>query len=346
MQLSRNRPASSDKMQLQCSSNGACRVTVTTQSSLRRGIRAQHFRFSQGRIGVFFQAGSSHRTDENLTTEDLRTLLLDVRTLLSTFQAPAGQTTSPSSSHDPPERGPSGGAHTREGAREGGPSHEHLEIKGAKEGPSQYVENEQHLRTEGRAVNCRGERQTSAKRREESARQSARVGHVKPVRHRIETGSIVSGNDTETDFGVESALDNSDKENSRLLHRRPLHSSSPKRETRRRPFSASTSFDSDDSDVTSLLLDQSSVDTVVTRDGPISGASSASSRVSSRRSACRVRSDAGAGSSVPVAAVRDNHPWKTGDDVARRREARLGYRSEFGARRIGSSSRKGNEAGE
>ena len=233
-------------------------------------------------------------------------LLLDVRTLISSFQAHASQaplSSTPMRPQDDPERidgtsaerGPSGVVHTQERAPEAVTLDQERALGADHVREPQERRNQRYvMKYEGREVKRVHDRQTTTKPRGRWLQQRA-IDTARNAQQQTENEIH-----NRAEYSFESERDHgSDKENGGLDEfRPPLHSSSPKKEdtsadcwsldTRnhhRRSSTSSLSFKSDDSDITSLLLDQSSVDTVVTQDqqSTTSAASTNSSHVPSER---------------------------------------------------------------
>ena len=245
---------------------------------------------------------SSRKNDE--ATDDLKTLLHEVRSLISSFQAHVSQTATPArtpgpvfASQGPPERGPlhDDRAH---------PTEPEIEVKTQTtvRGDVAPDKGRSGATSDGKR---RGEEQ--AEKFYQNRRPNERL-RPKPVDYNerereLDRGSV-SSLETDLNSRVSSnyVLDNSDDIQGFTS---PLHSSSPKKDSvagsdllseysqsRDRAHSLlSLSANSDDSDVTSLLIDQttSTGDTVISRDllkAPRSckSRSSASSVSSSQRS--------------------------------------------------------------
>ena len=231
-------------------------------------------------LTVFFTQtsdASSRKSEE--VTDDLKSLLHEVRTLISSFQAQVtsqiatpARTPGPTlTSQGPPERRPldDGPVHPNGPVKTQAPAHGNM---AADKGYSRVTtENKKDAKEEF----------------EKRHRNRETKKHLRPK------PAASSGHDQETDGGSISSLttdlnsrvssnydlDDSDDVEGFAL---PLHSSSPKKEsvtssealseysqTRDRPHSPlSLSINSDGSDVTSLLMDQSTstADTVISRD--------------------------------------------------------------------------------
>lgn len=234
-------------------------------------------------LTVFFTQtsdASSRKSEE--VTDDLKSLLHEVRTLISSFQAqvtsqiatPARKPGPTLTSEGPPERGP----------LDDGPVHPNGPVLEVKTQAPAYG----NMATDKGYPRVTTENKKDAKEDFEKRRRNRET-----KKHLRRKPAASNGHDQETDEGSISSLttdlnsrvssnydlDDSDDGEGFAL---PLHSSSPKKEsvtssealseysqTRDRPHSPlSLSINSDGSDVTSLLMDQSTstADTVISRD--------------------------------------------------------------------------------
>ena len=230
-------------------------------------------------LNVQPKEASSRKNDE--VTEDLKTLLHEVRSLITSFQAHVSQTGTPgktsSTTHE--SHGPSterallddGPVHPEElGSRTKGRREIASEVDPGKENCDPMTKDERH-----------GDERSERKHR--NTAQTERILRPKPV----------ASSDYKREFGAEEA--SSTDLNSRLTtsyelddasedvndFALPLHSSSPKKDSAassdvlsehsktlgRPPSPLSLSIQSDDSEVTSLLIEQSTstADTVISR---------------------------------------------------------------------------------
>ena len=235
-------------------------------------------------LSVFFtqtSEASSRKSEE--VTDDLKSLLHEVRTLISSFQAQVtsqiltpGRTPGPTlTSQGPPERGP----------LDDGPVHPNGPVMEVKAQPPAHG----NIATAKGYSRVTTENKKDAKEdAEKRHRNRATKKHLRPKpaasnghdQKETDKGSVSSlTTDLNSRMSSNYDLDDSDDVEGFAL---PLHSSSPKKEsvtssealseysqTRDRPYSPlSLSINSDGSDVTSLLIDQSTstADTVISRD--------------------------------------------------------------------------------
>ena len=250
---------------------------------------------------------SSKKNEE--VTDDLKTLLHEVRSLISSFQAHVSlQTVTPvrgpetaMASQGPPERGPLDDAPVHPSERDNGVDYQTT---------VRHVRAPQKVHSEGTSEGKRrGEEPNSRHHKNQLSKEHMRPRPVVYSKHKQELGrGSVSSLTTDLNSRISSNSDGDDIEEFAL----PLHSSSPKKDSiasseihsdfsqtldKYSPLSASRN--SSDSDVSSLLIDQttSTGDTVISRDGfsPAhynwKSRSSASSVSSSQRSSSQKSDD-------------------------------------------------------
>ena len=223
----------------------------------------------------FFFAKTSDASSKNNdeVTDDLKTLLHEVRSLISSFQAHVSQTATPArsaayafASQGPPERGPldDGPVHPNKPKvedkaqnavpRDGAPDRGHF---------GSTIDGETH--SVGRA---------GRNRRKKAPKERLRPRPVVHIEHEkeLDRGSVSSlTTDLNSRVSSDCDLNDGDEMEEIVL---PLHSSSPKKDSVESSEYSQTldrqsvSTNSDDSDVTSLLIDQSTStgDTVISRD--------------------------------------------------------------------------------
>ena len=253
-------------------------------------------------ISLFFfpktSEASSKKNEE--VTDDLKTLLHEVRSLISSFQAHVSQTVTPArgpetamASQGPPERGPLDDAPVHPSEQDNGVEYQTT---------VRHVGAPEKVHSEGTSEGKgRGEEPNSRHHKNQLSKQHMRPRPVVYSKHiqELDRGSV-SSLTTDLNSRISSNSDGDDMEEFAL----PLHSSSPKKDSvtssevhsdfsqtldKYSPLSASSN--SSDS-VTSFLIDQttSTGDTVISRDGfntahyNSKSRSSASSVSSSQRS--------------------------------------------------------------